>query len=117
MRLCQFRLLGTRPFAVNGSVKDAPPTPHDAVAREKTALRARMRAWRDSLEGAVKARAAEAIAERGLILISELRSEAGHRPGQGAVSAFAAMPDELNVWPLLRRLHGAGVPLALPMVE
>jgi 5-formyltetrahydrofolate cyclo-ligase len=27
------------------------------------------------------------------------------------------MPEELNVWPLLRRLHAAGVPLALPVVE
>jgi 5-formyltetrahydrofolate cyclo-ligase len=72
-----------------------------------------MRAWRDNLDAAAKVRAAEAIAERGVALLAELRGSAG----QGTVSAFASMPEELNVWPLLRRLHGAGVPLALPVVE
>lgn len=72
-----------------------------------------MRAWRDGLDGPVKVRAAEAIAERGLVLVSELRGAAG----RGSVSGFAAMPEELNVWPLLRRLHAAGVPLSLPVVE
>ena len=79
---------------------------------EKAALRARMRAWRDGLDSAAKVRAAQAIAERGLALVADLRGQ----EQVGTVSAFAAMPDELNVWPLLRRLHAAGVPLALPVV-
>jgi 5-formyltetrahydrofolate cyclo-ligase len=83
----------------------------DIVDRKK-ALRARMRAWRDSLGGAAKVRAAEAIAERGAALVLELRGSA-----RAVVSGFASLPEELNVWPLLRRLHGAGVPLALPLVE
>jgi 5-formyltetrahydrofolate cyclo-ligase len=86
--------------------------PPDIISRKK-ALRARIRAWRDGLSGAAKVHAAEAIAERGLPLVSELRGAAR----QGVVSAFASMPDELNVWPLLRRLHAAGAPLALPVVE
>ncbi|MFZ1101773.1 MAG: 5-formyltetrahydrofolate cyclo-ligase [Hyphomicrobiaceae bacterium] len=85
----------------------------DSVTQAKAALRARMRAWRDGLDSAAKVRAAEAIAERGLALVSGLRGSAGH----GIVSAFAAMPEELNVWLLLRQLHGVGVPLALPVVE
>jgi 5-formyltetrahydrofolate cyclo-ligase len=71
-----------------------------------------MRAWRDGLDGAAKRRAAEAIADRGPALVSELRRGAP----QAVVSVFASMPDELNVWPLLRRLNAAGVPLALPVV-
>jgi 5-formyltetrahydrofolate cyclo-ligase len=82
------------------------------IAREKAALRTRMRAWRGGLDGAAKVRAAEAIAERGLALVLELRRQ----ERQGVVSGFAAMPDELNIWPLLRRLNAAGVPLALPVV-
>ena len=33
------------------------------------------------------------------------------------VSAFAPMADELRVWPLLRRLSGDGVRLALPVMQ
>jgi 5-formyltetrahydrofolate cyclo-ligase len=86
--------------------------PPDIVDRKK-ALRARMKAWRDGLGGGTKVHAAQAIAEQGFSLVLELREVAR----QGVVSGFAAMPDELNIWPLLRRLHGAGVPLALPVVE
>src|SRR5262249_32624593 len=85
--------------------------PLDILASKK-ALRARMKAWRDGLDGAAKVQAAQAIAQHGLSLVSELR---GH-PRRGLVSAFAALPNELNVWPLLRQLNGAGVPLALPAV-
>jgi 5-formyltetrahydrofolate cyclo-ligase len=72
-----------------------------------------MRAWRDGLDSAAKVRAAQAIAERGAALALELR---GGQAGKVVVSGFASMPDELNVWPLLRRLHGLDVPLALPVV-
>jgi 5-formyltetrahydrofolate cyclo-ligase len=98
-------------------VTQRPTTLPSLLAAEKTALRARMRAWRDGLDGAAKVRAAEAIAERGLALIAELRGRGRHGAAPATVSAFAAMPDELNVWLLLRRLHAAGVPLALPVVE
>jgi 5-formyltetrahydrofolate cyclo-ligase len=82
------------------------------ITQEKAALRARMRSWRDSLDGAAKVRAAEALAERGAALVSELC-----RPdGRGIVSGFASLPEELNIWPLLRRLSRAGVLLALPVV-
>ena len=87
-------------------------TEASAITREKAALRARVRAWRDGLDGPAKVRAAQAIAERGAALVSELRGPGG----QGVVSGFASLPEELNVWPLLRRVAGAGVALALPVV-
>jgi 5-formyltetrahydrofolate cyclo-ligase len=86
--------------------------PPDILDRKK-ALRARIRAWRDGLGTGAKVHAAQAIAEQGFALVLELRGGAR----RGVVSGFASMPEELNIWPLLRRLHGAGVPLALPVVE
>jgi 5-formyltetrahydrofolate cyclo-ligase len=94
-------------------VRQASTIGSETITREKADLRGRMRAWRDGLDGPAKVHAAQAIAERGLALVAELRGAAR----QGIVSAFASMPEELNVWPLLRRLHAAGVPLALPVVE
>jgi 5-formyltetrahydrofolate cyclo-ligase len=73
----------------------------------------RMRTWRDAVSSADKVRAADRIAELGVPLVVELRGAAD----DCVVSGFASMPDELHVWPLLRRLHGAGVPLALPVVQ
>jgi 5-formyltetrahydrofolate cyclo-ligase len=97
-------------------------TETSAITQDKAALRTRMQAWRNSLDGVAKVRAAEAIAERGAALVSELRGPDGGGPagrdpaGRVTVSAFASLPEELNVWPLLRRLSGKGVPLALPVV-
>jgi 5-formyltetrahydrofolate cyclo-ligase len=97
-------------------------TETSAIIQDKAALRTRMQAWRNRLDSAAKVSAAETIAERGAALVSELRSPDGHDPavrgtaGRGTVSGFASLPAELNVWPLLRRLSGAGVPLALPVV-
>jgi 5-formyltetrahydrofolate cyclo-ligase len=101
------RLAHVAAVCCNGAV-----TEKHSMAQQKAALRARMRAWRDGLGGRARMHAAEAIAELGLALMSELRGPAR----QGVVSGFAAMPDELSVWPLLLRLDGAGVPLALPVV-
>jgi 5-formyltetrahydrofolate cyclo-ligase len=38
-------------------------------------------------------------------------------PRGSVVSAFAPMPDEFRVWPLLRRLHADGYRLALPVMQ
>jgi 5-formyltetrahydrofolate cyclo-ligase len=83
------------------------------TVQDKAALRVRMRAWRDGIDSVTKLRASQTIAERGAALVIELRGTTG----PGVVSGFASMPDELNIWPLLRRLHGADIPLALPVVE
>jgi 5-formyltetrahydrofolate cyclo-ligase len=80
------------------------------ILDEKRALRARMRAWREGLSAAAKAEAAEAVARHGLQFLPPL-------PGQTVVSAFASLPDEFRVWPLLRRLAGDGFRLALPVMQ
>ena len=56
------------------------------------------------------ASAGEALAEHGLGFLPPLRPRA-------VVSGFAPLPDELRIWPLLRRLAGSGVALALPVVQ
>jgi 5-formyltetrahydrofolate cyclo-ligase len=94
-------------------VTDFPSTTGDGTTCEKAALRARMRGWRDNLDGATKVSAAHAIAGLGADLVRRLAGPTG----PGVVSAFASLPEELNVWPLLRRLHGEGCRLALPIMQ
>ena len=80
-----------------------------AVMADKAALRTRMRAWRAGLSPAQHVEAAQAVAEQGLGFL---------QPQPGAiVSAFASLPGEFRVWPLLRRLHGEGFALALPVMQ
>jgi len=31
--------------------------------------------------------------------------------------SFASLPDEFRIWPLLRRLHTAGVHLGMPVMQ
>ena len=69
-----------------------------------------MRAWRASLTSLDIASAGEAIANRGLDFLAPLL------PGT-IVSGFAPLPDELRVWPLLRRLAAGGMVLALPRMQ
>ena len=57
-------------------------------------------------------RAAAAIAERASAFLTQMGVPAGT-----IVSGFASLPEELNVWPLLRRLHGQGFRLAMPVVQ
>jgi 5-formyltetrahydrofolate cyclo-ligase len=79
------------------------------VVDQKKALRARMKAWRAGLDVEAIGRAAGAVAAQGLVFL---------RPQDGAiVSGFASLPDEFRIWPLLRRLHGQGYRLALPVMQ
>lgn len=81
----------------------------DDVAREKTALRARMVEWRKSVTPERRAETAQALAWTGLCFV---------RPAQanGIVSGFASLSDELDCMPLLHRVAGEGLGLALPLV-
>lgn len=79
------------------------------IIDEKKALRARMKAWRLGLDAGTVAQAADAVAARGLDFLAPARG--------AAVSGFASLPDEFRVWPLLRRLHGEGFRLALPVMQ
>jgi 5-formyltetrahydrofolate cyclo-ligase len=80
------------------------------IHKEKSALRAHMKAWRASLDAAEMARAGAALAGHGLDFLPSL-------PPGSVVSGFAPMPDELRIWPLLRRLAESGVGLALPVMQ
>jgi 5-formyltetrahydrofolate cyclo-ligase len=79
------------------------------IVDQKKALRARIRAWRAALDAQTIARAADAIAAHGLDFL-DLEREV-------VVSGFAPLPDELRIWPLLRRLHNEGHRLALPVMQ
>jgi 5-formyltetrahydrofolate cyclo-ligase len=83
--------------------------PQDRVREDKRALRERMKALRAGLGAAHKMQAAAAVAETGLGFASV--------PEGAIVSAFAPMPEEFRVWPLLRRLSAEGMRLALPVMQ
>lgn len=79
------------------------------ILHDKKTLRVQMRAMREALDAAAQIAAAEAVAAQGLGFL---------QPTVGAVvSAFAPMPGEFRVWPLLRRLHRDGLALALPVMQ
>jgi 5-formyltetrahydrofolate cyclo-ligase len=69
-----------------------------------------MKAWRAGLTSTQMASAADALTRHALGFLPPLQPHA-------VVSAFAPMADELRVWPLLRRLSGDGVRLALPVMQ
>ena len=69
-----------------------------------------MRAWRATLSAQQVANAGEALSGHGLGFLPPLQP-------QTVVSAFAPLPDELRIWPLLRRLAKDGVRLALPVMQ
>jgi 5-formyltetrahydrofolate cyclo-ligase len=79
------------------------------IIAAKRALRARMREWRARSSPHTLAQAADAIADIGLGFLQPAPT--------AVVSAFASMPDEFRMWPLLRRLHRDGHPLALPVMQ
>jgi 5-formyltetrahydrofolate cyclo-ligase len=80
------------------------------IIEAKKALRARIKAWRAGLGADVMARAGEAVAAHGLRFLPQLQTSA-------VVSAFSPMPEEFRIWPLLRRLHGEGHRLAMPVMQ
>jgi 5-formyltetrahydrofolate cyclo-ligase len=82
----------------------------EAIAAEKKALRARMIAWRDGVSAEERAQTAEGLAWEGIGFVRPLRDGA-------VVSGFASLPNELDCMPLLARLAGEGLRLALPRVE
>jgi 5,10-methenyltetrahydrofolate synthetase len=101
------------------SIPDPPsPTSPDAVARWRTAERARLLAARRAQGVAAQAAAAAAISGH---LEGLLRAQSGaSRPGRGpgaAVSGYWPIKGEPDLRPLLAALHGAGVAVALPVVE
>jgi 5-formyltetrahydrofolate cyclo-ligase len=85
-------------------------TDPEGILERKRELRARMKAWRAGLAAAQMAQAADALAGHGLAFLPGL-------PPEAIVSGFASMREELRAWPLLRRLHGEGCRLCLPVMQ
>ena len=80
------------------------------ILEQKQALRARIKAWRAGCAAESQVRAGAAVAELGLQFLGADRAGA-------TVAGFAPLPDEFRLWPLLRRLNGERVPLALPVMQ
>jgi 5-formyltetrahydrofolate cyclo-ligase len=83
--------------------------PLDILA-QKQALRLSMSARRRSIGASARTAAATAVAGTGLAFLEPLRRGT-------VVSAFAPLPDELRIWPLLRRLVRERFALALPVMQ
>jgi len=79
------------------------------IILEKRALRWRIKTWRAGLEADAAARAADAVAAHGLEFLRSAHQRA-------VISGFSSLPDEFRAWPLLRRLHSEGHPLAMPVM-
>ena len=80
------------------------------IILEKRALRSRIKTWRAGLAAGAMARAADRVAAQGLSFL-----ELGQK--RHIISGFASLPEEFRVWPLLRRLHADGQPLAMPVMQ
>jgi 5-formyltetrahydrofolate cyclo-ligase len=80
------------------------------IILEKRALRSRIKTWRAGLAADAMARAADRVAAHGLSFL-----ELGQK--RRVVSGFSSLPEEFRVWPLLRRLHSEGQPLAMPVMQ
>jgi 5-formyltetrahydrofolate cyclo-ligase len=80
------------------------------IILKKRALRSRIKTWRAGLEADAAARAADAVAAQGLGFLRLPQKRA-------VVSGFSSLPDEFRAWPLLRRLHGEGHALAMPVMQ
>ena len=80
------------------------------ILLEKRALRSQIKTWRARLAAEAMARAADRVAAHGLSFL-ELR------PQRRIISGFSSLPEEFRAWPLLRRLHAEGQPLAMPVMQ
>jgi 5-formyltetrahydrofolate cyclo-ligase len=80
------------------------------ILEAKKTLRARIKAWRAGLGVEAMVRAADAVAGHGLDFLQLQQKRA-------VVSGFSSLPDEFRAWPLLRRLHGEGHALAMPVMQ
>ena len=82
----------------------------DDIILEKRALRGRIKTWRAGLGAQAMAQAADAVAAHGLGFLRLTQKRV-------VVSGFSSLPEEFRAWPLLRRLHGEGHALAMPVMQ
>ncbi len=88
---------------------DHGPAASDDVRRRKADLRARALARRAEIWRRAGVDAGASLAERFLEAVSP--------PSAGIVSAYVPLLHEIDVWPLLTRLHARGHGCALPVAE
>ncbi|HSR80899.1 MAG TPA: 5-formyltetrahydrofolate cyclo-ligase [Hyphomicrobiaceae bacterium] len=80
------------------------------IIQEKRALRSQIKTWRAGLTPDAMASAADRVAGHGLDFL-----ELGQQ--RRIISGFSPLPEEFRAWPLLRRLHAEGRPLAMPVMQ
>ncbi|MEX2450399.1 MAG: 5-formyltetrahydrofolate cyclo-ligase [Rhodospirillales bacterium] len=83
-----------------------------SIDRDKAAWRERLKDIRRGLGPERRARAGAAVCERAEMLIRKNMS----LPTDAAVSGFWPIGEEIDIRPILERLHGAGYVCALPVV-
>jgi 5,10-methenyltetrahydrofolate synthetase len=91
-------------------LRDADPEQAREVARWRRAERLRLRAERDAL-------GVDARQRVGLALAGHLRAVLAARPDLRVLSGYWPIKGEPDLRPLLADLHGAGLTIALPVVE
>ncbi len=82
-------------------------TDSGSIDAAKQAMRAAMTRVRAELDAETRDSAARSLAERGLAFIAP--------PPRAVISGYAAIGDELNLWPLLETLAARGHSIALPV--
>ncbi len=82
----------------------------EEIGKQKQALRAELIARRAGLDARLRAAAGAAFARIGLAFLDA-------SPHTTIVSAFAPLPDEPRLWPLLRRLARESYRIALPVMR
>ena len=82
-------------------------TTHKSIDAAKQAMRSDMQGARSALSAAEREAGADALAQTGIAFAAP--------SAHAVISGYAAIGDELNLWPLLETLAASGRPIALPI--
>jgi 5-formyltetrahydrofolate cyclo-ligase len=82
---------------------------------DKSLLRSQLREARAKISPAEAEQAARSVVARALPLLDVLLSETGSAPDETPVALYAALPGELDSFPLLEALAARGFPTLLPV--
>ena len=93
------------PIWLYGRVNKTP-----ATSSWRSGAQGRIKAWRAGSDAQAMAQAADAVAAHGFGFLRLTQKRA-------VVSGFSSLPEEFRGWPLLRRLHGEGHALAMPVMQ
>jgi 5-formyltetrahydrofolate cyclo-ligase len=82
-------------------------TTHKSIDAAKQAMRSDMEGVRSALSAAEREAGADALAHEGIAFAAP--------SAHAVISGYAAIGDELSLWPLLETLAASGRPIALPV--